>query len=140
MWWQAFSLLLLIWMAEPAAAGILVIVHRDNPVSQLQREQVVDIFMGRRMTFPQGGDVVLPLDQAPDSAVRSTFYRALVGKSVAQVNAYWARLLFTGRATPPRVLPTPAAILKAVRENPDAIGYIESDHVPTDVKAVFSLE
>lgn len=137
---RAILSLLLWWIAGPTSAGLVVIVHPDNPVPQLRREQVVDIFMGRRLTFPQGSDIVLPLDQAPDSTTRAAFYQALVGKSVAQVNAYWARLLFTGRATPPRVLQTPAAILKAVRENPDAIGYIDSDDPPPGVKTVYRVK
>ena len=63
----------------------------------------------------------------------------MVGKSLSQVNAYWARLLFTGRASPPRSLPSPAAILQSVRENKDAIAYIDSRDLDQSVKVVFRL-
>ena len=113
-----------------AQAELLVIVHPSNPVGDLKRHQVVDIYMGRRLSFADGR-LAFPVDQAPDSPARQAFYQRLIGKTVAQVNAYWARLLFTGRATPPRVLPSPTAVLRAVQENPQAIAYIEARYLET---------
>lgn len=108
-----------------ARAELIVIVNADNPIETLTREQVMDLYMGRRSHFPDGRHA-LPLDLDADSPLRKAYYQALVGKTVAQVNAYWARLLFTGRATPPRVLPSPEAVLEVVRANKDAMAYLDS--------------
>ncbi len=131
-------------LAGPVAADLVVIVHPDNPIGQLERHQLIDIYMGRTLNFPDGG-LALPIDQQPQAPARAEFYRRLVDKTPAQVNAYWARLLFTGQATPPRVLPSVAAILQAVRENRAAIAYLElgpSDEQYLDhpVKVVFRLD
>jgi hypothetical protein len=130
------SILILLVSSLSALAETVVIVHPDNPLTALKREQVVDIYLGRKQNFP-GGNTAFPIDLAPDAPARTEFYRTLVDKSVAQINAYWARLLFTGRATPPKVLSTPAAVLKSVRENRDAIAYLNSNDLDSKVKVVF---
>lgn len=117
---------------------LLVIVNAANPLDRLTREELLDIYMGRRSHFPTG-DPALPLDLDADSPLRATYYQTLTGKTVAQINAYWARLIFTGRATPPRVLPDAAAALEAVRGNRHAIAYIDARSLPSQVKIVFQL-
>ena len=71
---------------------------------------------------------------------RSAFYRGLVNKSVAEVNAYWAKLLFTGRASPPQVVGNSRAVLAAVRDNKSAIGYVDSADVDDSVKVVARVD
>lgn len=132
-----FSLLAL-WLSAPSASEILVVVNPDNPVDTLTRDQVVDLYMGRRTNFPDGVPA-LPIDLDADSPLRAAYYQRLVGKTVAQVNAYWARLLFTGRMTPPRILPDQAAVIDVVHENRGAIGYIDSQDLDGRVKVVFQL-
>jgi ABC-type phosphate transport system substrate-binding protein len=129
------SLSMLLASATSAMADILIIVNADNPTTELGSRQVVDLYMGRLQSFPDG-EAAFPLDLPPDSPVREGFYRQLMDKSVAEVNAYWARLLFTGRATPPRVLSDSPTVLKAVRENRGAIGYIDSANLNETVKVV----
>lgn len=124
--------------AESVQIDLVVIVNANNPINALTREQVVDIYMGRRTHFPNG-QAALPIDLSPDSPLRVAFYQILVGRTVAQVNAYWARLLFTGRATPPRVLPTPEAVRDVVRANPNAIAYLNRQMVDDQVKIVYHL-
>ena len=129
------------YMAFPASAlaETVVIVHPDNPITSLTRDQVVDIYLGKKLNFP-GANPAFPIDLPPDSPVRSDFYRKLVDKSVAQVNAYWARLLFTGRATPPKVLTSGKSVVKSVSENRDAIAYIGSEELDKRVKIIFRLK
>ena len=124
-------------------AEIVVVVNSANPATVLTRKQVIDIYTGRQLNFPDG-NAALPIDQALGSGIREEFYQALVNKSAAEVNAYWARLLFSGVASPPRALPTTDAVLKAVSENSSVITYMDSTEVvePIEkgrVKIVFRL-
>lgn len=135
----AFLSVLTGMISMPVRAEIVVIVNQENAVASLKREQVVDLFMGRDLNFPDGSPAS-PIDQSLDSRIRADYYQAMVGKTVAQVNAYWARLVFTGRATPPRVMRSMEAILKTVRENRDAIAYIDSEHLDAKVKVVFRVK
>ncbi|MGB3623169.1 hypothetical protein FT643_19715 [Ketobacter sp. MCCC 1A13808] len=118
-----------------ARADIVVVVNEANPVSGFSHRELVDLYMGRNLHFPDGS-LVYRLDQDPDSMVRKDFYRSLVNKSIGQVTAYWAKLLFTGRATPPQVLNDNNSVLSAVRSNINAIGYIESVNLDNSVKVV----
>lgn len=123
-------------------ADIVVIVNAQNSLAALSRSQVIDIYMGRLSSFPDGG-IALPFDLSPDSPVRKSYYQSLVGKSIAQVNAYWARLLFTGRASPPRPLSSASEVLEAVAKNKDAIGYVDEETVVAgkhNIKIVYRLE
>ncbi len=116
-----------------------MIVNATNQTTELTQRQLVNLYMGRTQYYPDGM-LALPVDQAPDSAARQIFYKTLVGKSVAEVNAYWAKLLFTGRASPPRALMDPETVLQVVRENRNAIGYIESEYVDDTVKVVGQVQ
>lgn len=134
----AVFILLCLWLTAPGASEILVIVHPDNPADRLTRDQVVDLYMGRRADFPDGLPA-RPIDLDAGSPLRASYYQRLVGKTVAQVNAYWARLLFTGRMTPPPSLPDSERVIAAVQKNPGAIGYIDSRNLDDRVKVVFQL-
>ena len=93
-------LLALLLLSLAARADLVVVVNADNPTPALSREEVIHIFLGRYRQFPSGQGAE-PYDQPTDSPERNLFYERLVGKSQAQINAYWARLTFTGRTRPP---------------------------------------
>lgn len=122
----------------PAGADLLLIVNSSNPVASLERKQVVDIFMGRATAFPNQ-QPAHTIDVANANNLRATFYKNLTGKNEAQVDAYWATLVFAGRMSPPEKLPDEAAVIKAVKNNPAAIGYVTRQTLPVGVKVVMEL-
>lgn len=116
-----------------------MIVNAENTVNDFNQRQLVDLYMGRDLYFPNG-QMALRLDQSPDSKVRKNFYANLVGKSVAQVNAYWARLLFTGRASPPQVIRNSKDVLEAIRSNSNAVGYIDEKDLEEGVRIIAHVD
>ncbi len=126
-------------LASPLQAGVVVIVNSENATSDFSQRQLVDLYMGRDLYF-SNGEMALRLDQSPTSKVRHDFYKNLVGKSVAQINAYWARLLFTGRASPPQVISDSEGVLKAIRNNANAVGYINESELAPGVKVVARVD
>lgn len=125
--------------SAPALAETVVIVNPHKAVTELSREQVVDIYLGNKQHVSDSSTVI-PIDLPADSRTRSDFYQKLVKKSVAQINAYRARLLFTGQTTPPMVLGSSKSVMKTVSENRDAIAYIDSEDLDSSVKVVFRLK
>ena len=120
-------------------AQVAVVVNPKSPLTALTADQVSGIFLGKSNTLPSGG-TALPTD-LPDSApAHDLFYTKVTGKSGAQVKAAWSRLVFSGKATPPKELATAADVKKFVAANPDAIGYIEKSAVDSSVKVVFSAD
>lgn len=123
-------------IAEPRIA---VIVNIDSSFADISRKQIVDIYMGRLLSLPDN-HIPLPLDQQAGSPLRKRFYESLVERPLAFINSYWARLMFSGRATPPRMLPDSLSVLLAVSKNQDAIGYIEENEVDASVKILFYVD
>ena len=122
-----------------ASAQVAVVVNPKSPLATMTADQVSGIFLGKSNTLPSGG-TALPTD-LPDSApAHDLFYTKVTGKSSAQVKAAWSRLVFSGKATPPKELGSSAEVKKFVASNPDAIGYIEKSAVDSSVKVVFSAD
>src|SRR5512146_3193205 len=84
----------LLALAPAARAGdLVVVVNPKSGVHQLSRDEVINIFLGRYRQLP-GGIAAEPLDLPAGVADRALFYERLVGKDQAEINAYWARLVF----------------------------------------------
>jgi len=111
---------------DAVCADIAVIVNSEAGISALAREELVNIYMGRLRRFPNG-EAALPLDLPAGSPEKAQFYRALVNKSPAEIDAYWARLLFSGRTSPPEAVNTADRMLDKVADNANAVGYADLD-------------
>jgi hypothetical protein len=133
----ALVLLTLLPMLTAAAEVIVVVVNQAAGIETLSRSDVINIFMGRFRQLPSGA-TAQPIDM-PVSPVRAQFYRALVNKEPAEINAYWARLVFAGRTSPPIQAETAEDILKVLRANPGGIAYLERSRVTSREKIVFEL-
>ena len=125
--------------AVGAFAQVAVVVNPKSSLATMTADQVSGIFLGKSNTLPSGG-TAMPTDLPDSAAARELFYTKVTGKSTAQVKAAWSRLVFSGKATPPKELASSAEVKKFVAANPDAIGYIEKSAVDSSVKVVFSAD
>jgi ABC-type phosphate transport system substrate-binding protein len=121
--------------AGTVCADVVAVVSAKSTVTSLSKSQVTDIFLGRSSRFPDGIQAV-PIDQAEGSMVRDEFYSKIIGKSPAQVKAFWSKIIFTGRGQPPQAVPNSIEVKKRIVENPAAIGYIEEQLVDNTVRVV----
>lgn len=60
--------------------------------------------------------------------------------SLPQVNAYWARLNFTGRVLPPQVRESDEEVLAVVRSQRNAVGYLATAPDDRSVRVLMRLE
>lgn len=121
-----------------ARADLVVVVSADSGITRLTRDEVVNIFLGRYRRLSNGATAI-PLDIGGDTPEREAFYRQLVGKSLPEINAYWARLVFSGRTTPPEELSSQREVLARVARDPVAIGYVDRSNLNSKVKVVYEL-
>ena len=103
-----------------AQADVVAVVSAKSPIGELSRNQVIDIFLGKRTRFPDGSAAV-PIDQTEGSAARGEFYSRFASMTPSQIKAYWSKIIFTGRGQPPRALPNDGEVRKMVASNPNAI-------------------
>jgi ABC-type phosphate transport system substrate-binding protein len=118
-----------------SASELVVIAHPSLDEQQLTKKHLINIYMGRT-TALNDGKKLLPLDQKPDSILKERFYLWLVDKNTSEVNAYWARLSFTGKATPPHTVENSKQVVEMVSNNPSAIGYAERSSLTDSVKVI----
>ena len=122
-----------------AHADIAVIVHRDNPVQSMTARQVSDIYLGRTRAFESG--VLMNIYELPvDSPLREKFFHGLNGMNLKQLNAYWARLRFSGEVLPPVSLQDSRALINAVRRDQNAIAYIDTAVLDDSVRVLFLVK
>lgn len=127
---QAAVLTLVYGFSVSVHAQIAVVVS-SSTANAMSKEQISDVFMGVSSELS-------PVDQADGSKVREDFYQKLTGKSPAQVKAYWSKLIFTGKAKPPRDVSDNSGVKKAVSSG-NTIGYIDQAAVDSSVKVLITL-
>jgi len=121
-----------------ALAEIVVIVHPSNNVASLDKSQVKKLFLAKTDKFTDGSKAN-PGDQPEGTSIRSSFYEAVTNKNDTQMKAYWSKMIFSGKAAPPKVLDNGAAVKAWVAANSDGIGYIDSSLVDASVKIIFTV-
>lgn len=112
------------------AQSVAVIVNPKN-ANAMTSEQVANIFLGK-------SNELVGVDLPDGNAVRDAFYQKVTGKDGAQLKAYWAKLVFTGKAQPLKEFSSDADVKKFVAANPTAIGYIDKGAVDGSVKVVLT--
>lgn len=131
------TLLILFFSLMPSltwSGEVVVVANKNNPLSELSKQQIIDIFMGRTKFYSTGHRIVL-LDQKLSSSVRRDFYQNLVNKTLNEINSYRARLLFSGRFSLPKEV-SYDEMMKCLENDPDAIGYVHADKVDDTLKVL----
>ncbi len=135
---KSFLLIVALVFSDLAPANILVIVNAQNSVTALERKQIVDLFMGRVSAFPNQ-QPAQTLDLKTGTPLRAAFYKTPTGKNEAQVDAYWATLIFAGRMSPPKQMAEEKNLIEEVASNTQAIAYVTRQPLPKNVKIVMEL-
>ncbi|MBI3149137.1 MAG: hypothetical protein HYZ17_11560 [Betaproteobacteria bacterium] len=137
---KLFARILALLSFLPCAAGageVVVVANAASGVGRLSREQVVNIFLGRFRQFPSGLPAE-PIDQPDGSPLKARFYRLLVDKDMAEINAYWARLVFSGRTLPPLKTENSGEVLHLLASRKGGIAYVDRASVDQRLTIVFS--
>ena len=107
-----------------AIDGIAIIVHTDNPVADLTVEQISSIFKGEITNWKEvggsDGEIVL-IGREENSGTRDGF------ESITDTE---------GTCKYRQELTSNGAVLTAVAENPNAVGYVSLSSVKDTVKAI----
>ena len=120
-----------------ARADVVAVVGARSPITNLSKNEVMAIFLGKRTRFPDGSSAV-PIDQSEGSAAREEFYSQYADMSAAQIKAFWSKIIFTGRGQPPKAVANAEEAKKLVATNPNAITYIDRTMLDTSVKVVLT--
>ncbi len=121
-----------------AKEPIAVVVNKANPVDKLTRSELIDLFMGKYVAFPDDNKAT-PVELKGEHDIKIEFYKSLVGLPLSQVNAYWSRLRFTGRKRAAVFQSNEAELIDFIIANEQAIGYLPQSLITKDLKVVYIL-
>ena len=119
-------------LSAPAFAELVIVVNPKNPATRMFPSQAAQFFLGGSVMF-------VPVEQPENSPIRAEFYKKVLEKEPAQVQAIWSKIVFTGKGKPPKEAKNSAEVRKVVSENVNAIGYIEKDAVDDTVKVIATV-
>ncbi|PSW06946.1 hypothetical protein C9I89_03820 [Photobacterium lipolyticum] len=106
----------------------------------LSKSKARMLYKGR--TKKLNGSIKIVLVDLPESSIhREEFYEMLLGKSIPQMNGYWASLSFSGKGTPPEELNGDDIkdILEWLNNNPNGIAYAPVESVPENANILITI-
>lgn len=128
----------LLLLGRGACAEPVVVVNAASVVTQLSQDEVINIYLGRYRRLLTG-ETALPIDQPESSALRAEFYRKLVNKDLNEINAYWARLIFSGRTSPPAQAASATEVVTLLTANLSSVAYLERSQVDKRFRIVLEF-
>ena len=136
--------ILLISMSVTAAAEDtdveFAIFSLNNELPQLSQNKARMLYRGKSKRI--SGSLKIVLVDLPETSIhREEFYKMLLGKSVSQMNGYWAGLAFSGKGSPPEELDSDdiKQILNWLNDNPNGIAYAPIESVPEEVNILITV-
>ena len=117
-----------------AIDALAIIVHPDNPVSQLSIEQLSDIYVGRITNWSEVGgndaDIVL-LSRETNSGTHVYFLEEVVRRGEKE-----NELIFAPQTI---LMPSSVGITSELRRNPNAIGYDGLGYVDPEHEKILAI-
>ena len=117
-----FIAMLFIVKAANAEGSYAIITNAANPVASLGGADVMQIFLGKKVSWDDGTKIEIVT--FTDSDIHQKFLKDYVKKNPQQFLCYWRQMLFTGKGTVPKDFNSDAEIVAFIAKTPGAIGYV----------------
>ena len=125
-----------ILFAPVTQAEIYLVAHPDLELGTISDTQLKKLYLGKIRSID--GKTKIRILEPNDPAVQARFYKLVVKKSPTQWSAYWSRILFTGKGTPPLVVKSYEVPIR-IRKHAEYIGYLEADKPPEGLQIILVL-
>ncbi|MCQ1059234.1 hypothetical protein LRP52_20300 [Photobacterium sp. ZSDE20] len=112
----------------------------NSDIPALTKSKARMLYKGK--TKKLNGSIKIVLVDLPEKSIhREEFYNMLLGKSVSQMNGYWASLSFSGKGTPPEELSSDDIrdIIEWLNDNPNGIAYAPVSAVPENANILITV-
>jgi ABC-type phosphate transport system substrate-binding protein len=126
--------ILALTLSSLAHADVVIIVNQGNN-NTLDKASISQLFLGKSSSFSNGSEAI-PITQEAGGATTKEFNRKALKKSENQLRAYWSKLIFTGKGTPPKAVKSDDEVIELVSKNPNLIGYVSTAADVSGVKVV----
>jgi ABC-type phosphate transport system substrate-binding protein len=107
------------------AQEVVLISNADVPVSNLTKDEIKRIFLGKQTTLgEEGTDIVFAVQHKTEASKQ--FLKEYIRKSVYQYSIYWKKRVFAGKGKAPVTFSSDQEIAAFVSKTPGAIGYVST--------------
>lgn len=120
-----------------ADSNIAVVANRNSKITDLSKQQVAELYLGKRKTLHD--DITVISVDSNEGDIRERFYQLVADMTIVRLNAYWSRIVFSGQGRPPAVLSLQEAVAR-VANDPNAIAYFSSEHIAADMKVLLNIQ
>jgi ABC-type phosphate transport system substrate-binding protein len=107
-----------------SAADIKVIANPSVGASSVSADEIKGVFLATKTSLSDGSHVEPVLEK--DGPAHEAFLKAYVGKTDTALETYYRSLVFTGKASMPKVLAADAEVVAYVAKTKGAIGYVSA--------------
>lgn len=130
------TLLQTLVLATVLGAGLanadVVLVGNPAIGGTLTADQASALYLGKGNKLPNGSNATV-FELENGNPLRVAFHDKVTGKSEAQLQSYWSRLVFTGKGSPPTQLANTGLMKSTIASTPNAVGYIDESEVDASV-------
>jgi len=130
--------LLFITTINAAYADLAIIGHPDVDTGTLDTQNVRNLFLGERKSFPNGYHAV-PFNHSVGSPDRKEFFALVLSMPESVHKRHWKRKIAVGTGNSPTELSSYKAVLKSIASTPGSIGYIDASKVDDTVKVLLTV-
>lgn len=120
-----------------SANAAVVVIGNPMGIDNISINDVKNLYLGK--TKKVAGTPVQLVELVEGMPERTEFHEKTTGRSDAQLQSNWSRLVFTGKAEAPELADDSVAMLQTIQTNKNAIGYIDESQVTPDVKVLLKL-
>ncbi|USD65661.1 hypothetical protein [Vibrio sp. SCSIO 43136] len=133
---KVFTLLLTLLLSPFSMGEIYVVVHNSSELEHISESDLTALYLGKKKALLDCPVTIL--DRGEEE--RSAFFESLTNMSISQVNAYWAKLQFSGRVLLPQVIDSDDELWKVLEENPKTLSYSLIEPQDVDVKVILTIK
>ncbi|MGF1726205.1 hypothetical protein [Photobacterium nomapromontoriensis] len=130
-----------IFAADDSSTDVnFAVFSMNSDIPPLTKSKTRMLYKGK--TKKVNGSIKIILVDLPKYSIhREEFYSMLLGKSVTQMNGYWASLSFSGKGTPPEELSSDDIkdIIEWLNANPNGIAYAPVSAVPENANILITV-
>ncbi len=120
----------------PDSPELAVVVNKSNSLDSVTSAELRALMLGEKSRWPDGKRAVA-VETAPDSPEKALLLKSVVKMSDAILKRYYLQAAFTGKeVSPPKDVPSSAALKQFVASSPGAIGCILASQVDDKVKVL----
>jgi ABC-type phosphate transport system substrate-binding protein len=116
------------------AEGYVVVASKDVEVNSLSKAELQAIFLGEKVKWNRAKYIKIALLE--EGPVMKEFLQGVLGKTPAQFETHWSRLIFTGKASTLPRFPDSAKVVDFVAGKAGAIGVVAADQAGSSVKII----